>query len=453
MKRFASFTDLTQSVASLREAATSSTDSRLFRGVTILAAGMGNRRDKHVYTPAAMKEAVDAGMFDGLRAFLDHPTSIDEEIQPERTLRDFVGVYTNPRFVEGERGVPARVVADLRILKPHQWLADSVRELVEAGMADRIGISILGSGRTEPGKWNDNGNEIDATLVEKFTAIDSGDLVTKAGAGGGFTRLIESARGGMQMKTEDILKQIAEAAQAGDADAVKTLSAKLAESGAEPKDKIEETADDAPAEDGGEPPADAPLEEAKDDEPAEGEDPDDDGEEGAEELSEEEAEGDCPCKKGKMTKEANASGMSLPGSKAASGTAIAKKAKRKDKIGKPFAESECDRRVRVLEAENRSLRLKAHATEQVKESGLPLAIQKALMPKLLRLASLREVDAEIQFQKTLLKQVRLSESARDDDEADASVEGAGGSSYEGIGGDTGNDIDTLLREAGVPMKD
>lgn len=205
---------------------------RVFRGVTIIRAGLGNRRDMNFYPEGALKEASEGGKFEGLKAYADHPTSVDEQIQPERTVRDFVGLYSNTKYKEGQGGKPGRVVGDLRIFRAHRWLSDVVDELVEIGQADKIGISINGNGRTERQRVREAGEELEANVVSKFLTLRSADVVTEAGAGGGFQQILESARGASKENTmgrKQIMKALREAADAGDTEKVKKLTADLEE--------------------------------------------------------------------------------------------------------------------------------------------------------------------------------------------------------------------------------
>lgn len=209
---------------------------RVYRNVTLIRAGLGNRRDMNFYPDAALREAANEGKFEGLKAYADHPTSVDEQIQPERTVRDFVGLYENTRFREGVRGRPGRVVGDLRILKAHRWLSDVVDELIEIKHADKIGISINGNGKTERKNVREAGEELEANVVSKFVLLKSADIVTEAGAGGGFQQILESARGASKekpMNRKEIMAALREAADAGDTDKVKDLTTQLEECGCE----------------------------------------------------------------------------------------------------------------------------------------------------------------------------------------------------------------------------
>ena len=65
------------------------------------------------------------------------------------------------------------------------------------GQADKIGLSINGRGRTVEKRiqLEEAADPLDVNYVEDFLVLRSGDVVTEAGAGGGFQQLLESARG------------------------------------------------------------------------------------------------------------------------------------------------------------------------------------------------------------------------------------------------------------------
>ena len=192
---FSRFTPLLESGTGLRSRGTGQ-GRRVYRGVTIIKAGLGNARDRNYYPIETLKRAVDDGRFEGLRAYADHPDSVSEEIQPERTVRDMVGVYTNSKFTR-EGKVGGRVIADLNLFRSARWLSYTVDDLLDLGQADKIGLSINGRGKTVERRMplEESGDEQDVNFVEDFLVLRSGDVVTEAGAGGGFQHLLESARG------------------------------------------------------------------------------------------------------------------------------------------------------------------------------------------------------------------------------------------------------------------
>lgn len=198
---FSRFTPLLESGTGLRSRGTGQ-GRRVYKGVTIIKAGLGNARDRNYYPISTLEKAVDDGRFEGLRAYADHPDSVSEEIQPERTVRDMVGVYTNSKFTR-EGKVGGRVVADLNLFRSAKWLSDTVDDLLDLGQADKIGLSINGRGKTVERRMplEEAGDEQDVNFVEDFLVLRSGDVVTEAGAGGGFQHLLESARGTQTKET------------------------------------------------------------------------------------------------------------------------------------------------------------------------------------------------------------------------------------------------------------
>jgi hypothetical protein len=410
------------------EGAAGGSNGRLFKGVTVIQSGLGNARDRHFYTPEALKEAVNDGLFEDLSAYVDHPTKIDEEIQPERTFKDLVGIYRNPRFVEGANG--ARVVADFHVLKSHNWLAEGIRDLVGMGLGKKVGVSILGSGRTSPGKHRleETGETIDVQRVDKFTRMRSADIVTQAGAGGGFQNLSESAveavvRERKDMNAEEILAKIQEAAAAKDADTVQTLSAQLKEMGAPPVA-------------------------AKVDAVAEATDEDDEDEET------EEAEESAVAPAGKVEEKG---GCSCGGMKEASPTVLKRAARGKG--GKKFAEadSEIVREVAQLRKDNAKLQaqLDAHGiasyiNTKIAEADFDEKTAKSVRARLRTMTDKAQIDAEIEYHNTLRESLAEEVLSRFD-----RIEGAGGSNFrETAGGGTtvADKLQGTITASGLTLK-
>lgn len=219
------FTPLVESSAGRSIASTGG--RRVYKGVTIIKSGLGNRRDKNFYPAETLEAAVRAGRFNGLRAFADHQDAISEEAQPERTVRDMVGVYNKPRFVRENKG--GRVVADLHLFRSSKWLADNIDDLIDLGQADKIGISINGRGSTVERQipMEEADSPVSVNWVEEFTVLRSADVVTEAGAGGGFAQLLESARDtketAMKRLTETQKNSIKAAVDANDLDKLQAL--------------------------------------------------------------------------------------------------------------------------------------------------------------------------------------------------------------------------------------
>ncbi len=408
---------------------------RVYKGVTIIKAGLGNKRDKNYYPPDVLSEAVDAGLFDGLKAYADHPSSIDEEVQPERTVRDFVGLYNNARFVK--EGSVGRVVADFRVLKSHKWLSDTIDDLIDMGAADKIGLSINGRGHTEPGKVQiteaGSTQEVEANVLKRFIDLRSADVVTEAGAGGGFADLLESARGTRQetpmaANPKALLAALSEAAEAGDLEQVKSLTQQLGECACAQAEADEVEEAEEPVEETEEPveETEEPVEEADEDE-ADDEDGEDEVDEAADDAVEE----------------------------AEVGTAVAKKAGKLPTKGQKFGESAKDARIAKLEARNERLAeaLRVHqkanlVRKLLKESGIPSELRGGMVDRLMGLGDERAMRREIDFQSRLLESAK--KAAREEFDFDV-VEGAGSRIRESYAG-PGDNLDEVFAEVGLPLK-
>jgi hypothetical protein len=162
--------------------------------VTIIREGLGNPEDKNYYTADALREAAAAGIWDGLQAYGDHPTRTEERDLPERSIRKLIGYYKDSRFVEGNVAEVKATFVPIGGAEGEHAVA-----LIEASLkaqADTgkplVGISIDAGGTVEPGEHNGTA----VNFVRRITEASSADMVTKAGAGGGFhRRLMESLRG------------------------------------------------------------------------------------------------------------------------------------------------------------------------------------------------------------------------------------------------------------------
>lgn len=135
----------------------------------------GDRKGSSAFYP---KEAVEAGaglFAKGTRVYGDHPTSDEKWSRPERSYKDIVGVFESDSEYDGKD-----LYANVRFFTKHQ---QDIKEMAEAGV---IGMSIRAAGDVE--------ETADGPVLKAFTSVTSVDVVTTAGAGGGFDKLLESAR-------------------------------------------------------------------------------------------------------------------------------------------------------------------------------------------------------------------------------------------------------------------
>lgn len=135
----------------------------------------GDRQGSSAYYP---KEALESGkhLFSkGVRIFRNHPNSEEKWSQPERRIEDIIGWLSEDATFDGKD-----LFANVQFIESEQA---RIKELAEAGV---IGMSIRASGEMTEGT---NGMEL-----KKFTSVQSVDVVTQAGAGGGFESLLEADR-------------------------------------------------------------------------------------------------------------------------------------------------------------------------------------------------------------------------------------------------------------------
>jgi len=115
-------------------------------------------------------------LWDGVKAYADHPSKLERRNRPERSIRDVVGVYESPRYRDGV------VYSDLRVLgEAKTWLWPFIEETVTSGKPI-IGLSINALGKTVKGKHEGR----KGIVVEAITHANSVDVVTTPAAGGGF---------------------------------------------------------------------------------------------------------------------------------------------------------------------------------------------------------------------------------------------------------------------------
>lgn len=173
---------------------------RVFYPVVIISQGLGNLADRNYYTAEAINSGVS--VYEGKKAYYDHPTPNEDEQQPGRSVQDTCGHYENCR-VEIDKDGLAILKADL---VPEA--ASDVMVKLEHAIAykkkypdkDYIGISINGDGEGKTMEFDefvetykplpiemDKLNEIKGQTINaitKFTDAVSADLVTEAGARG-----------------------------------------------------------------------------------------------------------------------------------------------------------------------------------------------------------------------------------------------------------------------------
>lgn len=179
----------------------------------ILQEGMGNFGTSFYYTKEALQSAVE--IFEGKKIYADHPTATEDEVRPERSVRDILGYHGGVKVSEESDGHSV-LSSDVVIKKSSDcdWARELMKEAIEYSKKypdqDFIGLSINANGQADP--WDieeymkqdgipaycmaklvaaKEAGITEIRVVSKFINAISCDLVTEAGAGGRVTKLIE----------------------------------------------------------------------------------------------------------------------------------------------------------------------------------------------------------------------------------------------------------------------
>lgn len=171
--------------------------------VTLIREGMGNLHDRNYYTADAVKSGVP--VYNGKKAYYDHPTQTEERERPGRSVREISGHYEN---VRAEKGKDGRMELKGDFVPMQSDTKKDVVDMLEHAInykkkfpdQDFIGISINGDGEGHQMDYEDfiskfkptteemkkisqiEGQQIN--VVNRFTEAVSADLVTEPGAGG-----------------------------------------------------------------------------------------------------------------------------------------------------------------------------------------------------------------------------------------------------------------------------
>lgn len=167
--------------------------------VLLIKAGLsGNRR----YYPASMLESA-VPLFEGARAYADHPSKDEMRNRPERSIRDVVGWFESVTWDTNEQGIRGT----FRVLESADWLRATLKSAWDAGKRDLLGFSINAMGTASSRPRADG-----STLIEAIEKVVSTDVVTTPGAGGRLLGVLESERSSeSEMDPELLKKLIAEA--------------------------------------------------------------------------------------------------------------------------------------------------------------------------------------------------------------------------------------------------
>ena len=151
--------------------------------IRIIVPGQGS---SGIYTAENLAES--APLFKaGTEMFIDHPTESEEWERPERSIRDYAGVFLEDATV-GEDG------ALYTVCKVFSGVNELIRDKWQ-----HIGVSI--------NAWCDQ-PIAETGIVPVFAGVRSVDFVTAPGAGGGIVDLLESNRNNNPIKEGTVDKEI-----------------------------------------------------------------------------------------------------------------------------------------------------------------------------------------------------------------------------------------------------
>lgn len=153
--------------------------------IRIIVPGQGS---SGIYTAENLAES--APLFKaGTEMFIDHPTETEEWERPERSIRDYAGVFLEDATV-GEDG------ALYTVCKVFSGVNDLIKDKWEY-----IGVSI--------NAWCDQ-PIAETGVVPVFAGVRSVDFVTAPGAGGGIVDLLESNRNNNSIKEGTVDEKLLE---------------------------------------------------------------------------------------------------------------------------------------------------------------------------------------------------------------------------------------------------
>lgn len=183
----------------------------------------GDRWGSSAYYPKDVLERDGARVFTaGLAMYLNHPSQTEQYDRPERAVEDLVGKLISDAVYESD-GLYADV----------EFYDSFVTQINEKH--EDIGLSIRAHGMTEDAEMDGRFGPVLVALL----AADSVDVVTKAGAGGKLTSILESDRdlAGELIETNKegtqsvtVTKEDFEALQTALIEAIAGIPAALAES-------------------------------------------------------------------------------------------------------------------------------------------------------------------------------------------------------------------------------
>lgn len=208
-----------------------------FRAI-LIQEGLGNLKDGFYYTKEALKSAVP--VFEGRKFYADHPSSFEEEVRPERSVRDVYGHFENIEYKEAADGT-GQLHGDIVVLTDESadWVRARLVHAIDYAKKypdkDFLGLSINASGDAKPigieeflqsgdlaksavAKVQEAmaGGLTEVKVVKTIDQATSCDLVTEAGAKGKVLQMLEANRMEKKHEAEEKKKEAEEAQKEGE---------------------------------------------------------------------------------------------------------------------------------------------------------------------------------------------------------------------------------------------
>ena len=200
-----------------------------FFEVVLIEEGLGNSKDLFYYPGETITEAAD--VFLGKKIYADHPSSEEEVIRPERSVRDILGYFERVEPFQSEDGRTClKGTVKMVMGQEYDWARQLMQEAVQFSekfeAQDFVGLSVNASGEAQeveissllddPGVPEPAKAKLlkavkeGATTIRKVSAITdavSCDLVTEAGAGGKVLAMIEQEK---KMRKKNLIENESE---------------------------------------------------------------------------------------------------------------------------------------------------------------------------------------------------------------------------------------------------
>lgn len=151
-------------------------DTGLVWRVTLIRPGWSS--NGFYYSPEVLGAA--AALYEGVKAYANHPTETEMKDRPERSIQDVVGWYEGVR-----QESDGRLTGELHLLERAVWLGQDLKQ-----KPDIYGLSHDVRGKTKIGEAAGRTGRV----VEAIAQVKSTDVVTEAAAGGAVDQLIASNR-------------------------------------------------------------------------------------------------------------------------------------------------------------------------------------------------------------------------------------------------------------------